>query len=516
MNKNNNDRFGKRPSPANKSGHSSGYRPKNTYAGSSPSEEGMRSILAECGIRLDDKQISLLWKYHQLLRKFNPDINLTRIHNFSNMVQKLYADSMMPLGLMRLPSPLVDLGTGPGMPGIPLKIMSPQIHIILSESRGKRNDFLRTVIQELGLEGIEVLGAGMYPESRLQVNGVITRALEDIPGTLERISGSLAREGLAIFMKGPDCDDEVAKTLKNFKKDYVLEQDIPYAIKGTSHERRLVVLRRISSPVWQVNIERASELKIKQIESDKNDIFRDLLKLLGGRGIKKAGKTIVSGSKQVFDVLGSMPEICEAWITKNDTPPPPDSCPDGMSWLQLGPKLFDELDVFGTRTPLLLVRTPEIADWAQGRDNAQGCTLFVPFQDPENVGAVIRSAAAFGVDSVVLLEGSANPYHPKAVRSSGAAVFQVRLFGGPSMEDLDADSVSGMPVISLSAEGEDISGFVFPERFGILAGSEGQGLPEKWRGKSFSIPINPGVESLNAATSAAIALYVWASSKAIK
>jgi 16S rRNA (guanine527-N7)-methyltransferase len=272
-----------------------------------PSEKAMKSILAECGIFPDDRQMALLWKYHQMLRKFNPEFNLTRIHNFSSMVQKLYADSIMPSHFMKLPSPLIDLGSGPGMPGIPLKIVAPDIHIILSESRGKRNDFLRSVINELGIEGIEVLGGGMYPESRIRANGVITRAVEDIPETLERISGSLARDGLAIFMKGPDCDEEIAKTIRKFRRDYIQEQDVSYNIKGTPHERRLVVFRRISSPVWQVNIERASELIIKQIESEKNDTFRDLLTLLGGKGVKKSGKTIVSGSKQIVDVLESRP-----------------------------------------------------------------------------------------------------------------------------------------------------------------------------------------------------------------
>lgn len=510
MNKKNVDNFRDRPAQS--------FRPQFFQGRDNPSEKSMRSILSECGILLDDRQTGLLWKYHQLLRKFNPEFNLTRIHNFSNMIQKLYADSIMPSHFIRrLPSPLVDLGTGAGMPGIPLKIAVPDVHIILSESRGKRNDFLRSVIEDLGLDGIEVLGGGMYPESRIKANGVITRAVEDIPETLDRISGSLARDGLAIFMKGPGCEDEVSKTLRNYKRDYILEQDTPYNIKGTPHERRLVVFRRVSSPVWQVNIERASELMIKQIESDKNDSFKDLLKLLGGKGIKKAGKTIVSGSKQVADVLDSRPEICDGWITRGDNQPPPDSCPS-MSWFQLSQKLFDELDIFGTKSPLLLVRIPETEEWSQPVEMSEkavdsGCTLFVPFQDPENVGAVIRSAAAFGVNAVVMLEGSANPYHPKAVRSSGGAVFHVRIFEGPSIDRLEVDSFMDFPVITLSAEGADINGFRFPERFGLLAGVEGQGLPEKWRSKALSIPISPVVESLNAATSASIALYAWASSK---
>ena len=85
----------------------------------------------------------------------------------------------------------------------------------------------------------------------------------------------------------------------------------------------------------------------------------------------------------------------------------------------------------GRRSPLLLVRVPEIPEWSADAPWPEGCTLFVPFQDPENVGAVIRSAAAFGVARVVLLREAAHPFHPKAARAAGTALFQVAAGTGP-------------------------------------------------------------------------------------
>ncbi|MEZ4527495.1 MAG: 16S rRNA (guanine(527)-N(7))-methyltransferase RsmG, partial [Desulfobacterales bacterium] len=261
----------------------------------------MKSILESCGIALSREQNSLVWQYHRLLRKFNPEFNLTRIHSFENMVLKLYADAMMPALLTELPSPLLDIGTGAGMPGIPLKILKPDLHVILSESRGKRNDFLHTVIASLGLKGIDVLGKGMYPGTRVRVSGIITRAVEEIPETLARIQGSLARDGVAIFMKGPDCDPEISAALRDCGKEYELISSKAYAIPGTPHARRLVIFRRLSEPVWQVNLEMADKIRITRIESEKNETYRGLLKIFGGKGAKKTGKTLVSGTRQVQD-----------------------------------------------------------------------------------------------------------------------------------------------------------------------------------------------------------------------
>jgi tRNA G18 (ribose-2'-O)-methylase SpoU len=161
--------------------------------------------------------------------------------------------------------------------------------------------------------------------------------------------------------------------------------------------------------------------------------------------------------------------------------------------------------VFGTHAPLLLITLPEILPWPPAEGFDDGCSLLIPFQDPENVGAAIRSAAAFGVSQVILLAESAHPFHPKALRASGGAVLSVRLRQGPALGELPGH----LPILALSAEGADLCQTAFPPAFGLLAGMEGTGLPESWRRCALRIPIRTEVESLNAAAAVSVALYEW-------
>ncbi len=465
----------------------------------------MKALLERAGISLSNTQLDQLWAYHQLLRRYNPQLNLTRIHNFTNMVVKLYVDSLLPGQMAKLPSPLLDIGTGPGMPGIPLKIAYPDTEVVLAESRRNRVEFLETVIKQLSLKSISVVGCGITPEFNRPVAGVITRAVESIDKTLFRIQGCLRRDGLAIFMKGPRCDDEVALACSRFHDHYELRQDIAYRIPHSPHHRRLVVFRRKQAPMWEKKEKAMGRHDVRRIESEQNDTFRELKKLLSGRGIKKQEKAIVSGAKQVKEVLDTFPDRCKAWLSDDTQAPPPDEAPADLAWYQLAPALFKTLDVNGTNSPLLLVQTPGPGKWQPQDGFPGGCTLLIPFQDPENVGAVIRSAVAFGVRRMILLAECAHPFHPKAIRASGGAVFHARLFQGPAITGLTDD----LPLVCLSGEGTDISQYAFPETFGLLCGIEGPGLPARHRKRAVAIPISGAVESLNAATAAGIALYLW-------
>ena len=151
-----------------------------------PGPAYMEQLLKNCGIHLSAEQLKQLWAYHQLLRRHDSDLNLTRIRNFENMVVKLYADSILPALQIPLPSPLLDLGSGPGMPGIPLKIFQPDLHILLAESRKNRVSFLKTAASALGLSGLDVEDRGIAPDYARPVKGVITRAVEPMADTLAR------------------------------------------------------------------------------------------------------------------------------------------------------------------------------------------------------------------------------------------------------------------------------------------------------------------------------------------
>jgi tRNA G18 (ribose-2'-O)-methylase SpoU len=131
--------------------------------------------------------------------------------------------------------------------------------------------------------------------------------------------------------------------------------------------------------------------------------------------------------------------------------------------------------------------------------------VLIPFQNPENVGAAVRSAAAFGASQVILLAESAHPFHPKALRASGGSALRLQLRQGPALDQLPAN----LPIIALSPGGDDIRQATFPSSFGLLTGMEGRGLPDDWRRRAVGIPISPAVESLNAAAAVAVALYEW-------
>jgi len=471
-----------------------------------PGRSSLESILTGCGINLDPSQLDRLWEYHRMLRSANAELNMTRIHNFENMVLKHYVDSLLVLDFVELPSPLIDMGSGPGLPGIPLKIARPEVDMILAEPRGARAEFLEGACSRLKLEGVEVFAGKVNSRFPRKVQGVITRAVASISETLTRVAGCIEPGGRMIFMKGPDCDDEVAEARTSHADAFGLVLDHPYQIPGTPHDRRLVVYERLEGAGPEDGAESAYSGHVREVASEANPSYKLALDLLNGKGIRKHGRALIAGPRVIAEVLDRHPDRVEGWLTdsKGEAPPESEARP---VWTRLADPLFKAIDVAGTRSPLLLVRVPEMAEWRDDAPWPVGCTLFIPFQDPENVGAVIRSAAAFGVSRVVLLREAAHPFHPKAARAAGTALFQLVIEQGPSIKDLRATQA---PLIALSAEGPELDEETFPLRFGLVVGVEGPGLPQHLRsGATCRIPMQPGVESLNAATAAAVALYSW-------
>jgi 16S rRNA (guanine527-N7)-methyltransferase len=479
----------------------------------SPSLKSLATILARCGITLDGTQLEMLWRYHRMLRQANAELNLTRIHNFENMVLKHYVDSLLVLNFADLPSPLIDMGSGAGLPGIPLKIARPALQLILAEPRGARAAFLGEVCRDLGLERIEVYPHRLGPDYPARVAGVISRAVGSIPETLDRVASCLEPGGRMLFMKGPGCDVELAEAKFSQSDVFRLAADRAYMIPGTSHARRLVVFERLAdeAPAARARARRPDAAftgTTREITSEANSVFRQCCELLGGSGIRKHKEAILSGTRICSEVLARFPEHALAWLTDTNGPPPP---VESIAWYRFSDPLFKRVDVVGTHAPLLLVKAPAFETWSDDAPWPEGCTLFVPFQDPENVGAVIRSAAAFGVARAVLLREAAHPFHPRASRAAGPALLQVPLFTGPALGTL---RVNGAPLIALDIAGVEISQTPFPDRFALVVGVEGPGLPPALRqGERRRIAMAAGVDSLNAATATAIALYIWAAKR---
>jgi 16S rRNA (guanine(527)-N(7))-methyltransferase RsmG len=205
----------------------------------------LQVILEDRGLQLTESQFDLLWRYYVLLERRNPELDLTRIRTFRGVVIKHFLDCAIVAGLTDLPSPLLDIGTGAGFPGVVLKIVQPSLRIVLAEPRHKRVLFLLELIRDLELSGIEVYPHKVVGPLATEISGIITRALEPIVATLNRSLQLLAPSGLAIFMKGPSVDPELRDAARKLKGLFAIEQDIPYVLPGTSYRRRLVVCRRI-------------------------------------------------------------------------------------------------------------------------------------------------------------------------------------------------------------------------------------------------------------------------------
>ncbi len=472
-------------------------------------KQAIRDLFSRSGIALSDFQLDRFQILYDKLVEKNPEADLTRLVTFEDIVVKHFVDSVMPGRLITLPSPLLDIGTGAGFPGLPLAVMNPGLSLVLAEPRKKRVAFILEMIDLLGLSNVEVYPHKVMPDFPLSVSGVITRALEEARETLARCAPFLPEGARVVLMKGPAAGRELDPAARDAGDFFRLESDIPYTVPNTPYERRLLVFARTGRE-WtdgrrQGAMVRAGGGRVVDIVSPANARFRELKGLLSGRGLKKEGTAIVSGAKIVEEIVRERPADVLGWIGTHKTGGPPEEISD-VPWYRMSGELFGDLDVHGTRGPLVMVAVPDLPAWEDSEKN-EGLTLFVPFQDPANVGAVIRSAAALGAGRVVLLAEAANPYHHKAVRAAGTGLFRVPLLRGPSIEAL---SVKSFPLFTLSADGEDIAKAVLPRTMGLLVGIEGPGVPERFRQKRLiGIPMERGSESLNAAVSAAVAMYEW-------
>jgi 16S rRNA (guanine(527)-N(7))-methyltransferase RsmG len=216
-----------------------------------PSIHYLNELLLKQNIKLNQNQLELLWKYHKLLRASNKDRDLTRLFKFETIVTKHYVDCLMVPKLTDISGPLLDIGTGAGFPGIPIKIACPNIDLVLAEHRPRRVAFLELVIKNLGLKRIKIYPHKVIKESKIlneyndeynnKYNSVITRALETIPLTLTRVQDKLCPEGNVIFMKGPNCEQEIREA-KNASPLFKLVNDFHYSI-SQQDKRRLIIYK---------------------------------------------------------------------------------------------------------------------------------------------------------------------------------------------------------------------------------------------------------------------------------
>lgn len=207
----------------------------------------------EISIEFSNIQIEKFYKYMNLLIEWNEKINLTAITEPKEIIIKHFIDSLTVLKDIKGKNTLVDVGTGAGFPGIPLKIMDEEIKITLLDSLNKRINFLNEVINQLDLKNIETIHsrveeAGKNKKYRESFDIATARAVANLATLSEYMLPLVKVGGKSICMKG----SEVSEELQNSKKAIsILGGEIEnidnFQLPKSDMMRNIVIIKKVKA-----------------------------------------------------------------------------------------------------------------------------------------------------------------------------------------------------------------------------------------------------------------------------
>lgn len=190
------------------------------------------------GVALTDSQATQLLDYIQLFHKWNKTYNLSAIRDIESQVDRHLLDSLSVVPYIEADH-MIDVGTGGGLPGIPLAIMFPQKNFTLLDSAGKKTRFLFQVKTQLKLDNVQVENRrveSFHPERLF--DAVISRAFASLKDMTDGCQHLLADGGVFYAMKGIYPTDELSEVEKNYK----VSDSYPLQIPREDGERHLLVL----------------------------------------------------------------------------------------------------------------------------------------------------------------------------------------------------------------------------------------------------------------------------------
>ncbi len=251
---------------------------------------------------------------------------------------------------------------------------------------------------------------------------------------------------------------------------------------------------------------------MKYIQSDKNPQVKQWKKLLTRKERDKSGMFLVEGFHLVEEALTRKDDVEEIILSeKTELPPSWDygSIPVTVVTDEIGKQLADTETTQGI---FAVCSQPD-----QTIENAKTYLLIDSVQDPGNLGTMIRTADAAGIDAVIVGKGSVDMYNPKVLRSAQGSHFHLPVISGDLSEWINKLSAESIPVYGTALE----NGVVYTEAanceaFALLVGNEGNGVHKDLLEKTAQnlyIPIYGKSESLNVAVAAGILLYYLKTAK---
>lgn len=201
----------------------------------------LQALLAKTTLQVSEQQVQLLIQYVELLHKWNKAYNLTSVRDPQQMLVKHIMDSLM-VGEVLQGSHFIDVGTGPGLPGIPLAILYPERNFVLLDSLGKRITFLRQVVFQLKLTNVQPVKARIEEyHAETPFDGVLSRAFSSLSDMVSWCSHLVTVEyGQFFALKGQYPTDELAQLPENIKLVSSHEIIVPELVG----ERHVIILKK--------------------------------------------------------------------------------------------------------------------------------------------------------------------------------------------------------------------------------------------------------------------------------
>ena len=251
---------------------------------------------------------------------------------------------------------------------------------------------------------------------------------------------------------------------------------------------------------------------IRAIDSRQNPRLKELRRAFAAPGSHPRGLVGIEGPNLVEEALRARLVLSSLFLARgSESFLDSLALPAGVEILSVPRELLAAALATETPQPVAALVAPPAWTWNDLLQNGEKILVLAGLQDPGNLGAILRSAEAFGASGIVSLPGTVSPWNPKAVRASAGSVFRLPCVSASPQEAFRKLRAAGLRIWTTAlSNATPAASAPLHEPFALLIGNEGNGVPPALAaqaGAALTIPCPGPVESLNAAVAAGILLY---------